>query len=196
VDSGALADDPNLANYDIYDLTVSLSDGDHIYYSQFHAQLTSGKFYIPPSNDDIFISGQRNFTGFRFLRDDQFVCMPVFSDHAHTTIVGGTGGVTFTIPSNGSNYDDGSGFIPANDQMLVDIAYLDPHPNLRTYPGGVYSIARLPVLRGSAGTIQGLVESDQTFPAHIQFSFTVPEPVFSTLAIAATALATRRRVRP
>ena len=47
-DAGAVADDPALANYFVYDVNVSLTNGDRFNAADLLAQLNTGTFYVPP----------------------------------------------------------------------------------------------------------------------------------------------------
>jgi len=211
VDPGALADDPSLANYDVYDLQVNISAGDRFTTADLHAPLSNGTYYIPPANDanKVASAAARNTVGLRYLRDDTFVCTPLF-DSEHTSILGRstlapTSQIGEVFPSNGSNFEDssdpnGTTFLPANSMMLVDVAWDDFNANMRSYPTPAnYTIARLTVLKGSTGTASGRVLGLQQIGVPISFSFVIPEPSAVTLfaaAIGAIALQRRRSGRP
>src|SRR6476661_3342858 len=70
-----VADDPLLANYCMFDLQVVVSSAtiqDRWASAGLRAQLKTGKFYIPPSNDSnrLQIPSVRETPGLRFLQMD------------------------------------------------------------------------------------------------------------------------------
>src|SRR5439155_26597977 len=111
----------------------------------------------------------RNGTGSRYLQVDTFVCVPVFN----ATRGGILGKSKFApasqgyevFPSNGSNFHESSdpnstGPPPANDMMLVDVAWGDASAiNQAAGSNGTFTIARLSVKFGSQGTFIGRVGS-------------------------------------
>src|SRR6478609_1276123 len=74
ITTGALADDPNLANYNVYDLVVSISPDDHWASGDIRFQLDGGAFYIPPDpfqdglDSDIGLQSIVGITGLRNVR--------------------------------------------------------------------------------------------------------------------------------
>jgi len=195
--AGQLADDPNLANFCTYDLQVIVNSSagqDRWASADLRAQLAAGgMFYIPPSQDSNFLQvpGIRNATGSRFLQVDTFVDVPVFN----ATRGGILGKSKFApasqsgevFPSNGSNLLDpndpnGTAFVPANDMLLVDVAWGDSAAALQA--------------AGSNGTFIGRVGSTLTPNAPITFTYflVVPEPTsMALMGLGLGAVALRRR---
>jgi hypothetical protein len=185
ISAGALADDPNLANYQTYDLQVGLPAGDKWVGADIRAVLTSGKFYIPPANDSNIIQPSlTNNMGTRYLQFDTMLMRPVFRDGVD--IISGS---FFSpdpnnpvFPSNGNNLKDpndpnGTAFLPANDQMIVDAEFRDPQPGSATYATpGTYTIARLTVSNAATGQLDARVFDSQTPTNPVTFHFVIPEP--------------------
>src|SRR5437016_1725494 len=70
LDTGALADDPSLGHFRVWDLQVSISAGDHWGAADVRAQLLGGAtYYIPPANDSNTAPGTtlRTTVGTRYL---------------------------------------------------------------------------------------------------------------------------------
>jgi hypothetical protein len=181
VDPDALADDPSLANYDVYELRTSLSAGDHYYFNEFHAELSTGKFYIPPDHDSAMVASHDLLVGVgtRYLRDDTFACVPILS--SQNTLVMSLSGPNPIVPSNGHNIvidPTGPTYAPANAQNVFEIHMGDTSANNTTYSTpGVYTVARLTVEKGSIGTIVGQMASRDIYPpTTVPYTFTVPEP--------------------
>ena len=202
--SGALTDDPNLANYRVYDLRVTVAAGDRFHTANLRATVTGGTFYIPPYLDDDHPSVARDTPPFRYLKADNFLAVPDLSGEG--VIVGAsnrspTPGGPATFPSNGHNkldpYDP-SRFLPANDQMLIDAGWIDFNPAASNYPTpATYTIARLTVSKD----FEKLTLVGDTLPlsegiASTPFSFVIfaPEPAATMLlVIGAAAVSMRRR---
>jgi hypothetical protein len=217
-DPTAVADDPALANSQSWDIQVNISSGDHWAAADMRAQLYGNvKFYIPPGADSNIVAAasQRNTVGTRYLRDDTFVNAPGLNN-VRTTLLGSSSyksppDQVFTFPSNGSNFFDpndpnGTAMLPANDQMLVDIAWCDINATTSTL-SGVQTIARLTVLTPPGGIvgdptqsgIYGYIIGKTTgtgSPGTSNF-FTyvlqVPEPAAMTLMIGAIGAVSLRR---
>jgi hypothetical protein len=205
ISAQALADDPNLANYRSWDLQVGLPAGDKWVAADIRALLTSGKFYIPPANDSNVIQPSlMNNLGTRYLQFDTMVMRPILDPGAQIL-----SGSVFSppphnpeFPSNGSNLKDpndpnGTMFLPANDQMLVDALYFDPQASSETYPTpATYTVARLTFLNGASGTLQVRFQDTQSPSDPVRFTFIIPEPstgVIATLGAALLGIAIRRR---
>jgi hypothetical protein len=204
ISAEALADDPNLANYQSWDVQVGLPAGDRWAATDIRAVLTVGKFYIPPAHDSNIIQpSQMNTPGSRYLQFDTMVMRPIFDPG--TQILGGS---TFSpdpnnpeFPSNGHNLNDpsdpnGTMFVPANDQMIVDADYWDPQAPSRTYTTpATYTVARLTFLNGAAGQVQVRFRDTQTPPIPLIVTFVIPEPSTGAMLLLAGAVAARRQPR-
>jgi hypothetical protein len=217
--AGALSDDPSLANYCIYDIQVivsSASGQDRWASADLWALLgVGGSFYIPPSSggvptDSNYLQapGVRNLAGQRFLQADSMVMSPVGSASRggilgkSTFAPASQSGAVF--PSNGSNFFDandpnGTAFEPANDMRLIDVAWGDATALLQpASSNGTFTIARLAIKSGSAGTFIGRVGSTLTPSQPVSFTYIVdpaiPEPASALLvSLGLGAIALRRR---
>jgi hypothetical protein len=223
VDSGALADDPTLAHFRVWDLQVNIDSGDHWAGADLRAQLFGGAtFYIPPSSDSNVADtlNLHNQTGTRYLRDDTFVATPStgFPNGSRVSMFGSSsrnnppnGSATF--PSNGTNFTDDIGNpIPANDRTLVDLTWLSTSP-VSNNASGVQTIARLtvdslasdgsvagdPAQGGIVGLVVGKITYSSDAGAAPEFTFVipaVPEPAgILLLSAGAGAIALRRGSR-
>jgi len=210
--AGQLTDDPNLANYCTYDIQVVVNSSagqDRWASADLRAQLApGGMFYIPPAQDSNFLQvpSVRNATGSRYLQVDTFVDVPIFN----ATRGGILGKSKFApasqsgevFPSNGSNLLDpndpnGTAFVPANDMLLVDVAWGDSAAALQAAgSNGTFTIARLTVKNGSMGTFIGRVGSTLTPNAPVTFTYflVIPEPTsMALMGLGLGAVALRRR---
>jgi len=173
-DTGALADDPSLAQYTVYDLKVSISADDHWASQDLYGQLYGNfMYYIPPSLDGNVAPSiaNRNGATTKYLRDDTFVGAPGapggtnngFPNGTRPSILGSSSRKTpapdgiATFPSNGSNFTnpDTGEFEPANSMQLIDVSWGDTGASTNTVTGLV-TIARLTV-KGTVGqTVDGM----------------------------------------
>jgi len=205
--TGATTDDASLNGYSVFDVTVTTTGGTQFGSGDLRAQLTSTtKDYIPPANDQNVPQTLRNTAPNRYLKADVMVMAPNFK--TNTLILGASKlspnpSVGAVFPSNGSNFadpndPDGTTFFPANDMMLVDVAWGVPLGSA-TLADGTYTVARLTVLPGAtgAGTVVGRIGSLQDPANPISFSFDippVPEPAsIALMGLGLGAVALRRR---
>jgi hypothetical protein len=213
-DPEAIIDNPALANYDVYDLQVSISGGDKWAAADLRAQLTTGTFYIPPTKDSNLAPSatDRNTVGTRYLRDDTFVgrpggtvATPGFPLGTSVNVLGRSGRAPTTdpdvptFPSNGTNLiDDSTGEnVPANSMQLVDLSWGDTGAASRIPTDNVYTIARLTVTKNAQGTVLGNMKSTSAPSTDNFFTFAipfVPEPTsVALMSLGLGAVALRRR---
>jgi len=203
--TGATTDDANLNNYDVYDLQVILTNGSQFSSGDVRAKLSTGKFYIPPANDQNVPQTLRNTAPNRYLKADNMVIAPNFK--TGTTVLGAskfspTPSAGAVFPSNGSNFfdpadPDGTATLPANDQMLVDAAWGPPLP-ATTIADGTYTIARLVVTKNAVGTVTSRAGTLADPGNPITFTFAIggvtPEPTsIALMGLGLGAVALRRR---
>src|SRR5438552_160814 len=121
-------EDPYPPNYDVYDLQVLISAGDHWAGCSMNAQLFGGSiFYIPASFDsDTGLQAIAQFVP--ALVDDTFVSRPGFADPGSSAILGGSTTSTATFPRQD------------NSQNLVDVTWGDVNATQNNLVG-VQSIA-------------------------------------------------------
>jgi hypothetical protein len=213
-DPEALIDNPALANYDVWDLQVSISGGDKWAAADLRAQLSSGTFYIPPTKDSNLAPGatDRNTVGTRYLRDDTFVgrpggtaAAPGFPLGTLVNVLGRSGRAPTTdpdvptFPSNGTNLQnpDTGENEPANSMQLVDISWGDTGAATRAPTDNIFTIARLTVTKGAVGTVLGNMKSTSAPSTDNFFTFAfapVPEPTsIALISLGLGAVALRRR---
>jgi hypothetical protein len=195
----AITDDPTLANFETWDLKVSVSSGDHWAGADMRAQLYgTTKFYIPPANDSN--AGRQSIATSapnRNLTDDTFVTVPLLNAGG-VNILGKSSRAPAadpnvpTFPSNGSNFVSGSdpdtgdptSFEPANNKMLVDVTWGDLNASANTNIG-VQTIARLTVTSQATSTgdptqsgIRGYIVGKMTHTGNpgetIFYTFVIP----------------------
>jgi len=213
-DPEALIDNPALANYDVWDLQVSISGGDKWAAADLRAQLSSGTFYIPPTKDSNLAPGatDRNTVGTRYLRDDTFVgrpggtaAAPGFPLGTLVNVLGRSGRAPTTdpdvptFPSNGTNLQnpDTGENEPANSMRLVDISWGDTGAATRAPTDNIFTIARLTVTKGAVGTVLGNMKSTSSPSTDNFYTFAfppVPEPTsIALISLGLGAVALRRR---
>lgn len=213
VQAGAGVDDPSLlSQYDVFDLQVVVSSAtgqDRWASADLRALLGLGTFFIPPAGDGNYLAAPatRNATGSRYLQADTMVMSPI----ANATRGGILGKSTFApasqsgqvFPSNGSNFLDGNdtngtAFEPANNMMLVDVAWGDPMAGLQPAgSNGTFTIARLTITKGAQGTFIGRIGSTLAPSQPVTFTYilgVIPEPTsVALLGLGLGAVALRRR---
>jgi hypothetical protein len=217
-DTGALAADPSLSQYTVFDLQVQIDSGDHWAGADLRAQLLGGaKFYIPPANDSNTAATAATRNANPYLRDDTMVFAPG-TNGTRATILGSSSRKVppdsiATFPSNGNNFLDdsdpnGTATLPANDMMLVDVQWGDTGAATNNL-SGVQTIARLVVktqgvatTNGVWGTVVGKVTGTSNPGTSNFFTFllapagVVPEPTsVALMGLGLGAVALRRRVK-
>jgi hypothetical protein len=205
----AEVDDFRLGTYFTFDLKVvvsSASGQDRWTSADMRVTLLnggSGGFYIPPALDSNYLQAPavRNQIGQRFLQMDNMVMSPVFSDSRGSI----TGKSVFApasqtgpvFPSDGSNLPNGTGFVPANDQSVIDVAWADPQAgSFFDNADGTFTIARITLPVGRFFVLQGRITSlmDPAHPTTFVIS-DLPEPACATMLGAGFGAVCLRRRR-
>jgi|SRR4051812_19909184 hypothetical protein len=179
----------NPANYQSYDLMISVSPGDHWAGASIIGTLSHGTFYVPPKSDSD-IGLQAAVSQFRpYLTYGTFVSKPGY-DQTDVSILG-----------NGSGVQGMSAIMPKsnNSRNTIDVAFGDVHATDRT-TDGIQAIARLTMsndfLAGPATVFTGVlkVTSDPNAPNPYSFTLQLPEPgSLAMMSIGVGAIALRRR---
>jgi hypothetical protein len=133
ISSAAKTADSQLSNYRTFDLKVSVSSGDAWVGANMLATLSSGQFYVPASNNSN--TAQQPFWSVKpNLEFDTFVTAQNF---ASPIILGPTTG-------------GGSAVFSSNTMNVV-------WGTLGSVGAGTYTVARLTIKNGSAGSVKGFV---------------------------------------
>jgi len=184
----AAGGDPGLANYQSFDLLVSISAGDHWAGASIIGTLNHGTFYVPPKNDaDTGISAVADFRP--NLNYDTFVSRPGYVDPGSGAILGSGSGVGPAVMPKSSN-----------TKNAIDVAWGDVNATSNNL-SGVQAIARLTVsndvVTGAQGVFTGTLKStsDPNNPNPYTFTFAaVPEPTsVALMGLGLGAVALRRR---
>jgi hypothetical protein len=207
--AGQLADDPTLANCYTFDIQVVVNSSqgqdrwsfaDLRLQTYDHGTYAHGTFYIPPANDSNFLHLPvvRNATGSRYLQVDSFVCVPVFNATRGgilgKSIFAPASQVGAVFPSNGSNFIDPSdpnetSFLPANDQMLIDVSWSDPNAATQAAgSNGTFTIARFTVRQTMIWSFIARVGSTLNPNSPITFSADNFDPEPASVALMAMTL--------
>jgi hypothetical protein len=149
ISPSAIAADSQLSNYKSFDLKVTISSGDDWASGDLKINLSSGNFYVPSSNQDFPQKG--SFASKPNLEFDTYVSSPNFNTPiilGKSYLTGTAGDAIFTSTS-------------------IDVAWGD----LVINGAGTFTIARLTVKNGSAGTLNGRVGSFSTSQNPPTFSY-------------------------
>jgi hypothetical protein len=208
ISAAAIAADPNLANFRTYDLQVTQSGSDHWAGTDLRVGLESGKFYVPPTNDQRWAKSNL-WTLFPNLAYDTFITSPdslanpssadgTPAPGSHLIVLGEASYPTLGTPGAPGTMPDAT-----NDKTKIDIAYGDLYVTQSTFGDGTNTVARLTVSNDAVATVGGRVTGTHTvngtrvdsfyFPAAFRIT-AVPEPTtLGALTLGLGALAVRRR---
>jgi hypothetical protein len=188
IDPTASAADPTLAGYKSYDLTVSISPGDHWAAASLLGTLNGGTFYVPAKSDkDTGMADPDTLDLRPNLAFDTFVSRPGYVDPGAGAILGSASGApAFTFPKS------------SNAKNAIDVAWGDVQATSNPLVG-IQNIARLTITNGTLPSVfTGTLKVTSDPNAQNPFSFTippvVPEPTsVALMGLGLGAVALRRR---
>lgn len=167
ISAAAIAADPTLANFRTYDLKVTQTGGEHWVGADLEVQLTSGKFYVPPANNQLWAKSNL-WAASPNLEFDTFVTSP--DSLANPSPQDGTpAGGHILILGQGSypvpGQPGGSPVMPdaTNSKDQINISYGDLYSNQTAFGDGTYTVARLTMSNDAGADIGGRVTGNQTF---------------------------------
>jgi len=205
--TGALADDPNLANYNSYDLQVNVAPtvgGAQDFWAggDMRFQLTAGHFYFPPDPDssgvdsDTGLQSTVGLTGLRNVRFDTFVSRP--NDNQNVAVLGGSSSTIFpgSRPVATMPHSD-------NSANLIDINWGDTgaanNANGGSNTASPKLVGRITISKDAVGSLNGRMTSTGDPSANYFFTGTVapiPEPTsIALMGLGLGAVALRRRTK-
>jgi len=205
ITTGALADDPNLANYDTYDLQVNVNPtvgGAQDFWAggDMRFSLSKGKFYSPPDPDasgldvDTGAPATANIVGLRDTGFDTYVSRP--NRNSNVAIVGGSGDLIFpgSRPVATMPHSD-------NASNLMDISWGDTgttnNANAGSNTANPKTVARITISKDAVGVLHGRMTSTGDPSANYFFDAVVgPEPTsLGLMGIGLGVVALRRRTK-
>jgi hypothetical protein len=206
ISDAAKAADPTLNNFRTYDLKVTQTGGEHWVGAELEVQLTSGKFYVPASNNQLWAKSDL-WSSFPNLEFDTFVTSP--DSLANPSPLDGTStGGHILILGTGGYPAPGQPGVPAtmpdatNSKDVINIAYGDLYSNWTVFGDGTYTVARLTVSNDASADIGGRVMGNYINSGQVNNLYyppvfrvvPVPEPtMLGTIGLATGALLSRRR---